>query len=91
VNASGCDGWKSKIPTSFPRATGRGFIAGERVLVSEDGGESWKVLRVDLTATVRDVLVRGEWLWVVGHRSVVPGADGGTSWARRFELPPEEV
>jgi photosystem II stability/assembly factor-like uncharacterized protein len=81
-------GWMGSIGFT---EDGRGFIAGDRVLVSDDGGESWSLLPVDLTETARDVLVRGEWLWVVGHCGVVLSTDGGISWARRFELPPEEV
>jgi len=65
---------------------GTGYIVGERILASHDGGKSWHPLKLDAgEALVALVLSRGR-LWAFGPHTMATSNDGGDSWviAQKF-------
>jgi len=70
-------------------------VVGERghILISQDGGESWRQADVPTRATLTGVYFQDRQLgWVVGHDSVIlRTTDGGTSWERVHWAPEDEA
>lgn len=71
------------------RADGRLVAVGEAgiVILSDDGGRSWRQVAVPVSVTLTDVtFVDGRRGWVVGHGGVVLGSrDGGETWQRLID------
>lgn len=69
-------------------------VVGERghVLISEDGGQNWRQIRVPARATLTGVAFHDEdHGWAVGHDAVIlKTADGGENWTRVHFAPEEE-
>jgi photosystem II stability/assembly factor-like uncharacterized protein len=56
-------------------AQGRGWIAADnRLLVSEDGGRSWRSVSLDSTLFLQQVLPAGDSVWAVGQFGVLKQA-----------------
>jgi photosystem II stability/assembly factor-like uncharacterized protein len=77
-------------------AAGDALLAvGERghILVSEDGGDTWRQAEVPTRATLTGVFFHDRQLgWVVGHDSVIlRTTDGGASWERVYWAPEDEA
>jgi photosystem II stability/assembly factor-like uncharacterized protein len=77
-------------------ANGRIVAVGMRghVLLSDDGGESWRQARsVPTRATLTDLhFVDAKQGWAVGHDAVIlHTTDGGESWQRQHFAPEEEA
>lgn len=72
----------------------RVVVVGERghVLLSDDGGESWRQVQVPTRATLNGVrFVNDQLGFAVGHDAVILRTqDGGESWERVFAAPDEE-
>ena len=70
-------------------------VVGERghVLISEDGGKTWKQsARVPTRTTLTAVYGVGRNIWAVGHdTTIIHSADGGLSWEVQFADPAREV
>lgn len=70
-------------------------VVGERghVLISEDGGKSWKQSsRVPTRATLTAVYGVGKNIWAVGHdTTIIHSSDGGQTWETQFVDPAREV
>lgn len=62
------------------------------ILVSHDGGGSWKQREVPTRATLTAVYLLDENLgWAVGHDAeILHTRDGGASWQRQFRAPEQE-
>ena len=75
-------------------AGSRLVVVGERghVLVSDDGGSSWKQARVPVRALLTAVHMRDERLgWAVGHDALILRTeDGGLTWKVAHYAPEEE-
>jgi photosystem II stability/assembly factor-like uncharacterized protein len=73
---------------------GRLVVVGERghVLVSEDGGASWKQAEVPTIATLTAVFFHDRNLgWAVGHDAVILRTrDGGATWQLLYQDPGQE-
>ena len=73
----------------------RVVAVGERghVLLSEDGGSTWRQARVPTRSTLTAVdMVDGRHVWVVGHDTVILySADAGETWVRQFFAPEAEA
>ena len=71
------------------------MVVGERghVLVSTDGGESWKQARVPVRALLTAVHMHDERTgWAVGHDAVILRTDdGGETWRLVHQAPEEEL
>ena len=76
-------------------AGSRLVVVGERghVLVSTDGGGSWKQARVPVRALLTAVHMHDERIgWAVGHDAVILRTDdGGEAWTLVHEAPEEEL
>jgi photosystem II stability/assembly factor-like uncharacterized protein len=70
---------------------GRLVAVGERghVLLSDDGGDTWKQVMVPTRATLTGVdFVSADKGWIVGHDAVILSTtDGGISWHKQYEAP----
>ena len=71
------NGWLSSIRFT---EDGKGYIAGDQVLVSNDGGDSWKILPLNGVESIREMAVQNGRLWIVGPNTVAVSSNGGTAW-----------
>ena len=86
----------SSLLLDVARAGDRLVAVGEwgHVLLSEDGGSSWRQARsVPTRVTLCEVVfVDEQHGWAVGHdATVIHTRDGGETWRRQFFAPAEEV
>lgn len=67
---------------------GRGWIAADNnLLVTTDGGETWKTLTLDGTLFLRQVLTVGNTLWAVGQFGVLRQSGAGQGFTALATLP----
>ncbi len=78
-------GWMRSIAFDH---LGRGWIAADNhLLLSEDGGESWKALPVEGTPFLHQILVFPDGVWTVGQFGVLKSTGPGQSFTALANFP----
>jgi photosystem II stability/assembly factor-like uncharacterized protein len=64
-------------------SSGRGWIAaGNNMLISEDGGENWKLLQIDDPIFLTRFLPVKDSLWAIGQFGLLKQSGGALKWQR---------
>jgi photosystem II stability/assembly factor-like uncharacterized protein len=71
--------------------SGRGWIAaGNNMLISDDGGESWKLLQIDDPVFLARFLPLKDSIWAIGQFGILRQAGDATKW-ERISMPSAET
>jgi photosystem II stability/assembly factor-like uncharacterized protein len=78
---------KSPVQSSLSSVSldksGRLWIAAdEQLLLSEDGGQTWKVAKVDSNLFLSKVFGKGDSLWALGELGLLRQVGSTTNWKR---------